>query len=100
MAYIIPETITKLQATAYLQKTELFTIGASNVMRSAAERLAEQALRKLLDDCILVVDKPSPDLVKIQLDVCILSPDELMKIIEEARVQGEKDALRWANPIS
>ena len=68
-------------------------------MRSAAERLAEQALRKLLDDCILAIHTPSPDSVKIQLDVCILSPDELMEIVEEARAQGEKDALRWANPI-
>lgn len=67
-------------------------------MRVAAENMAENALRRIIDDCIIVLDGSSPTLKKLSLDVVVMPYDELVRLVEEARNQGEKDAMRWVDP--
>ena len=96
MAWLIPESATRLQATAFVHGAELSAVGRDRIIRAAAEKLAESALRKLLQDCI----KSDGSYMGYQgqtlrLDVFILSPDELHKMLAEARAQGEKDGGQW-----
>ena len=96
MAGFVPETATRLQARAFVQKAELDAIGRGAIIRAAARNMAEGALRKLLEDCI----KTEGDYMgyagqTLSLDVYVLSPSELHKALIEARKQGEKDALFW-----
>lgn len=52
MAGLVPEDATRLQATALVHGAELAAIGRDAIIRAAAERLAETALRKILSACI------------------------------------------------
>jgi hypothetical protein len=96
MAVLIPETVTRLQATAFVNDAELSNIGRNGVIRLAADKLAESALRKILNDCI----KTEGGYMgfrgqTLMLDVYVLSPQELHKMLVEAAAQGERDALHW-----
>ncbi len=96
MANLIPETITRLQAVAFVQNAEISAVGRSAIIRMGAEKMAETALRELLDNCI----KSEGDYMGYQgqtlkLDVYVISPDELHQMIARAREQGEQDAMRW-----
>lgn len=97
MAGLIPEAATRLQAMAFVRDAELSAIGRDNIIREQAKLLAETALRKILHDCI----KSEGDYMGyrgqvLRLDVYVIAPNELHKMLAEARVQGEQDALRWA----
>lgn len=99
MASLIPETATRLQATAFVKDAELSAIGRSAIIRMEAEKMAEMALRKLLEDCI----KTEGDYMgykgqTLKLDVYVLSLADLHQIIARAREQGEHDAMRWTVP--
>jgi len=99
MAGLIPETITRLQAIAFVRDAELEAIGRDRIIRASAEQMAEQALHKMLRDCI----KTEGDYMGYQgqtlrLDAYVLAPDELHKMLAEARMQGEHDAMRWVTP--
>lgn len=98
MAVLIPETLTRLQAKAFVTDAELSAIDRSRVIRLAAEQMAEKALRKLLEDCV----KSDGSYLgfagqTLSLDVYVLSPEELHKTILAATEQGMKDALHWRN---
>jgi hypothetical protein len=100
MAVLIPETITRLQATAFVNDAELNALGRDKIIRASAEQMAEQALRKILNDCVKTEDYMGYQGQTLSLDVYVIAPDELHKLLEEARVQGERDALRWTgNPF-
>ena len=96
MAYLIPESVTHLQAKAFVSDAELNKIGRSEIIREAAEKMAEQALRKLISDCISTQDYMGYQGQTLSLDVYVLSPDDLHAIIAEARKQGERDAMMWS----
>ncbi len=102
MAGLIPESATRLQATAFVRDAELAAIGRDKIIRHEAEHMAECALRKLLKDCI----KTEGDYMgytgqTLRLDVYVLAPNELHKMLAEAREQGERDAQRWMrDPLS
>lgn len=96
MAVLVPETATRLQATAFVHGAALMTVGRVEIIREAAEQMAEGALRKLLADCI----KTKGDYMGHQgqtlcLDVYLLTPEDLHAMLVEARAQGERDAMRW-----
>lgn len=96
MASLIPETALRLQALAFVNDAELAAVGRVRIIRVAAEQLAENGLRKLLEDCI----KTEGDYMgyrgqTLRLDVYVLSPDELHKIIADALRTGANDASRW-----
>lgn len=101
MAGLVPEDATRLQATAFVHGAELAAIGRDAIIRASAERLAESALRKLLSDCITTEGDyqgyPGQTLV---LDVYVLAPHELHKMLAEARKAGERDAMHWSTPNS
>jgi spore coat polysaccharide biosynthesis protein SpsF (cytidylyltransferase family) len=97
MAGLIPETITRLQIKAFVRDAELEAIGRDRIIRASAEQMAEQALHKILRDCI----KTEGDYMgykgqTLSLDVYVMAPDELHKMLAESRMQGERDAMRWA----
>jgi len=97
MAYLIPETAMRLQAVAFVDGAELARIGRGEIIRAAAENMAEQALRKLLDDRIRTegnyMGYPGQTL---RLDVYVLEPAELHTMLAEARMQGQRDAEHWS----
>lgn len=100
MAGLIPETATRLQATMFVNDAELAMIGREMIFRNVAEQLAETGLRKLLKDCI----KTEGDYMgylgqTLRLDVYVIAPDELYKMLADARMCGERDALRWTHEI-
>jgi spore coat polysaccharide biosynthesis protein SpsF (cytidylyltransferase family) len=99
MGYLIPENLCRLQSTMFVNRTELDNIGRDNLLRCAAERLAEEGLRKLIKDCI----KSTEEYMGYQgstlgIDVYVLSPEELHKLVANARMEGERDAIRWGTP--
>ena len=96
MAGLIPETITRLQATAFVRDAELKAIGRDRIIRASAEQMAEKALHKMLCDCI----KTEVDYMGYQGQTLmyVLAPGELHKMLAEARIQGERDAMRWVTP--
>ena len=97
MAVLVPETATRLQAEAFVTSAELATVGRSEIIRHAAKNMAESALRKLLDDCIRTEDYQGFSGQTLRLDVYVISPAELRKMLVDAQRQGERDALRWGN---
>ena len=97
MATLFPESVTRLQATAFVQNAELFNIGRTEIIRHAAKDLAEKALRKLLGDCIKTEDYHGYRGQTLTLDVCVIEPGELLRMLAQAREQGERDAARWAS---
>lgn len=94
MSYLIPESATRLQATAFVTNTEIDAAGGTRVLRMAAEKLAEQALRKLMDDC-MTTESHDGYAKAIRLDVFVIAPAELDKMLLRARLQGERDALQF-----
>lgn len=97
MTGLIPEKATRLQATAFVQNAELHAIGRDRIIRQSAQEMAERALLKLLADCITSEDNYMGYRGQtLRLDVYVLAPSELHKMLAEARMQGERDALRWA----
>lgn len=96
MAGLIPEDATRLQAIAFVQGAELAAIGRDEIIRASAKRLAESALRKILSDCIRTEgDYQGYQGQTLVLDAYVLSPQELHKMLAEARKQGERDATHW-----
>lgn len=51
MVGLIPETITRLQAVAFVLDAELTAIGQDRIIHESAKQMAEQALHKILRDC-------------------------------------------------
>lgn len=96
MAGLVPETATRLSATAFVSDAELTAVGRSEIIRMQAEQMAEGALRKLLKDCIKAEGGyMGYEGQTLRLDVFVLSPNELHKMLAEARMQGEADAKFW-----
>lgn len=96
MAGLVPESATRLQATAFVQDAELSNIGRSDVIRMQAWNMAEAALRKLMEDCIKTEGGyMGYNGQTLKLDVFVLSPEELHKMLVEARKKGEQDAMFW-----
>lgn len=96
MAGLIPETATRLQATAFVCDAELAAIGRDRIIRAEAQQLAEVGLRKLLKDCIKTESGYMGYVGQtLRLDAYVIAPDELHKMLAAARTQGENDALRW-----
>ncbi len=90
---IIPDTLKRLQAFAFVDEAELNCSGHEELMRNAATHMAESGLQKILEDCIEIKDGcmgyPGQTL---ELNVYVLSPYELQQIIADARAQGYRDA--------
>ena len=95
MAYLIPETATRLTATAFVSDAELVRVDRSEVIRAAATRLAESALRRIMQDCITAEDYRGFSGNTLRLDVYVLSPTELEAMLADARNQGAKDRADW-----
>lgn len=99
MAGMIPESATRLQAMAFVQDAELTALGRDEIIHASAKRMAEDAMRKLLADCITTEGGYQGYKGQtLRLDVYVMAPTELHKMLVEARKQGERDAMRWMRP--
>ena len=99
MSWAIPEIASRFQATVFVSGTEVKRT-PGDVLRRAAKHLADQAVQKMLDNCHLAPYPPHeipgvPTGCSIRLDVYVLSPDELHRLLAEARAAGEEDAKRY-----
>lgn len=99
MATLLPETVTRLQAQAFVENAELSNIGRSEIIRHAAKDMAEKCLRKLLHDCIETKQYQGYQGQTLYLDVCVLAPHELFELLKNAREEGRLDAMRWDNRL-
>lgn len=97
MAYLVPETAKRLQATTIVRNEELNALGGATVMRLAAEQTINDAVQKMIEDCITIEDCRGVQKM-VCLDVFVLSPEEFYTALAEARLQGERDAQRWMRP--
>ena len=93
---IVPESATRLQATMFVDRAEIMNAERSDILREAARHMAESALRKIIHDCI----RSEGDYMgyrgsTLKLDVYVFSPEELHKMLLEARMQGQRDAERF-----
>jgi hypothetical protein len=95
MATLLPESVMRLQATALVNDVELSNLGRCEIIRQAAQTMAESALRKLLTDCIQTKQYLGFQGSTLCLDVCVIEPGELLRLLADARAEGERDALRW-----
>jgi hypothetical protein len=99
MSWAIPEGTYRVQTTVLVSGAEA-KHGQGDILREAAKNLAAQAVQKMLDNCRMEPYPPRevlgvPTGHMIRLDVYVLSPDELHKLLAEARAAGEEDAKRW-----
>ena len=95
MTTIIPETLTRLQASAFVDNAELAVVGRSKILREAAKRLAEKALHKIATDFIRFEEYLGFQTQAMRLDVYVLSPPELAELIVAARREGAEDTQRF-----
>lgn len=97
MAYLVPEDLARLQAMALVHDAELQAIGAENILRHASRSLAEQAVHKLITDCIKV--EPAQELGYtgkcLRLDVYVIHPQELYRLLAQAAERGARDGMYW-----
>ena len=96
---IMPNNKNRLQTTAIVDAVELASVHRDEIMRRAALNMAEDALRKIMADCVVV--EPFREDIKgyrLVLDMYVLSPAELENLLYDARKQGQIDAQRWQLP--
>lgn len=93
--YIVPETVTRLQAQAYVLNAELSRVNRHELIRRAMTNMAEMALAKILRDCIRTDEYQGQLGQNLALDVFVLSPLELHRLVEEAYAKGIDDGRRW-----
>lgn len=67
----------------------------SNIIRHQAKEMSEQALRKILEDCITSKEYMGHQGQTLYLDVYVISPKELEIMIMEAREQGRRDTMKY-----
>ena len=96
---LIPENLKRLTCTAFVHGAEIARVGREQIIRTAAKQMAESALRKLIEESI----KTEGDYIglpgdRLKLDVYVLTPDELDRLVAEARANGMRDAQRWDMP--
>lgn len=91
MAFLIPESLTRLQAHVFVDGAELDQTIRRAVIQQAAVGLAEQALRKLLDDCVETTSGyMGYEGQRLSLDVYVLTPRELDNLLITALSEGAK----------
>ena len=95
MAYVIPETATRLQATAFVEGAALNAIGRESIIRESAKQLARNALDKLLRDCVTIRTFKGEWGNTLDLDVYVMTPNEVQRMAEEAYIAGRREASRW-----
>lgn len=98
MTYLIPESATRLQATAFVSDATLSNIDRGVIIRSHAKGMAEMALRKLLRDCIKTENYQGYMGQTLYLDAYVLSSAELHRMLSDAWERGYEDSARWAVP--
>lgn len=96
---LIPENLKRLNCTAFVHGAEIARVGRNEIIRTAAKQMAESALRKLIEDCIQTEgDYMGMPGDRLKLDVYVLTPDELDRLVAEARANGMRDAQRLDMP--
>lgn len=95
MATSIPESVMRLQADAIVHEAELAAFGRGRVIREVSRGMAEAALRKLMNDCTKTQDYMGHKGNHLHLDVCVIEPDELLRMLARARYEGLRDAQQW-----
>jgi hypothetical protein len=101
MGTLIPEELSRLQADYFVNGAALSVIGRDEMIRNAAKNLAESALRKLLRDCIKTTDDYHGHQGQhLHLDAYVLTPNELHRLVMDAREDGRRDAMQWTQPFT
>ena len=92
MAQLIPENLPHFSATAFAHKAELQALGAPSIIKSTARQLSDQMLRKLFEDYIRV-EEDYQGHTALSLDVYVLSPSDLRRLIADIREEAERDCM-------
>jgi len=96
MATIFSSDDCRLQARVIVNSTELDAKGKTDIMWHICENLAKSLLHKIISD--RVIQKSYDEIknqVELMLDVYVLTPSELSRLLAEACESGERDAVAW-----
>jgi hypothetical protein len=96
---LLPKNIKRLTCTAFVSSREVERYKREDLIRTAAKQMVESPLRKLIEDCIQTegdyMGRPGG---RLKLDVYVMTPDELDRLVAEARAHGMRDAQRLEIP--
>ncbi len=91
--YIIPKDLTRLQLKVYVGDAPLNNPQRFSVLHEASKRLANDFLYDIVQKFIKTEGDHNGEPGNIlNLDVFVLSPQELSRVVTEARKSGEYDA--------
>lgn len=91
---LLPENLTRLQATAFVNDAALDNPTRCEIIRTQAKQMAEMAIRKVIKDCIKTHEYQGHMGQTLYLDVFILAPEEMYALIKDARTSGADDYAR------
>ena len=87
------ENITTLQTSACIHRAELAQFGHRLVVDRVSARLAQALVWEIINRCVVTEETDAP-VVRVDLEVCVMTPAELGKEIEEAYSRGRLDQRR------
>ncbi len=90
MSFTIPESLTRLQITTFVEGAELANLSRSEIIREGSKKMAEQALRDIINKCIISDDYNGYQSQTLKLDCIIMSPKELNVLIADAIAYGKE----------
>lgn len=93
MSEFLLKDLTRIQGAAVVEKRYERQVGFGKVITNAYQDLTKFATEKILKDCIkMETYGAGGDIVTLRLDVYVLSPEDLYRIITKAK----EEALRYA----
>lgn len=92
----IPENLMRLQAGAIVHKDELTRFGKDQLMRKGAADCAEFIIRTIINECVRA-DRNYEECtaIKLDVDVYVLAPEQLHKLLAQAFEKGAEDSMRF-----
>lgn len=91
---LIPEDLTRLQATMFVDGAALFVPNRGEIIHAAAVNMARGAVKKIVNDCVTTQDWLGHKGQTLYLDVYVLTPHELHALIMDAYIKGQKERAR------
>ena len=95
MSYSIPDTAKRFSACAFVQNAELSAIGRDEVIRHSIDDITERAIREIIRDSITSDSYQWFKSQTLRLDVYVVKPADLERMLREAFIAGSRDIGRW-----
>lgn len=101
MGTILPDKLMHLRTTVVCSAAECDTMGIAHTFERAAKLLVASVTEKLLRDHVKVRPITEDTCVRaLELNCFVLTEEELLTIIANARQEGAHDAVYWSHRVS